>query len=226
MSSCPSRASKRPSKTARRGPRETFAERRARRAEVDDPTVVLEAALQFLEARHRSVAEVRRRLTGAGYREELVTGAIDRLSELGMLDDEAFATQWVESRDRARPRGERALRTELAQRGVDRAVVDATLVERRDRMLTDADAVEPAGMNGDRGSPDEAAARRLIERREASLRRYLDPRERRNRAYALLARNGFDPATASEVARRWVAEGADEVDADAEPDVRSGIDET
>ena len=48
--------------------RESFAERRERRAAVDDPAVVLEAAARFLEARSRSVAEVRRRLTGAGYR--------------------------------------------------------------------------------------------------------------------------------------------------------------
>ena len=53
-----------------RGPRrrESFAERRERRAAVDDPAVVLEAAARFLEVRSRSVAEVRRRLTSNGYR--------------------------------------------------------------------------------------------------------------------------------------------------------------
>ena len=73
-----------------------------------------------------------RRLGRAGYRPELVDGAIARLTELGMLDDEAFARAWVESRDRARPRGEIALRRELALKGVDRAVVDELLDERRD----------------------------------------------------------------------------------------------
>ena len=34
-----------------------------------------------------------------------------------MLDDEAFARAWVESRDRARPRGERAIRQELGSEG-------------------------------------------------------------------------------------------------------------
>ena len=100
--------------------RDAFAERRARRAAVDDPAVVLEAAARFLEARSRSVDEVRRRLASAGYRPELIDGAIDRLTELGMLDDEAFARQWVESRDRARPRGERALRDELRRKGIER----------------------------------------------------------------------------------------------------------
>ena len=62
---------------------------------------------------------MRRRLTSAGYRSELVEGAIDRLIELGMLDDDVFARSWVESRDRARPRGEHALRDELRLKGID-----------------------------------------------------------------------------------------------------------
>ena len=80
----------------RTGRRATFAERKERRAAVDDPTIVLEAAARFLEPRARSVAEVRRRLTGAGYRTDLVEGAITRMLDLGMLDDEAFARAWIE----------------------------------------------------------------------------------------------------------------------------------
>ncbi|HXU84810.1 MAG TPA: RecX family transcriptional regulator, partial [Verrucomicrobiae bacterium] len=90
---------------ARRRERESFAEGRERRAAVDDPATVLEAAGRFLEARSRSTAEVRRRLGRAGYRPELVEGAIARMIELGLLDDEAIGRAWVESRDRARPRG-------------------------------------------------------------------------------------------------------------------------
>ena len=168
--------------------RETYAERRERRAAVDDPAVVLDAAARFLETRSRSVSEVRRRLTSAGYRAELVDDAISRLTELGMLDDEAFARLWVESRDRARPRGERALRDELRLKGVDRAIVDTILDERRS---PDAEAA-PA--------PDRTAAERLLDKHARTLRRIADPRQRRQRAYALLARNGFDPETCREVA--------------------------
>jgi hypothetical protein len=32
-----------------------------------------------------------------------------------------------------------------------------------------------------------------------------DPRKRRQRAYALLARNGFDPSIAADVVRAWLA---------------------
>ena len=182
-------------------PRRTIADRRAERAAVDDPEVVLAAALRFLEARQRSTAEVRRRLTAAGYREELVAGAIDRLIELRMLDDKAFAQAWVESRDRARPRGERALRAELAQKGIDRKVADDVLGERRDGGST-GEAGEAGDQDG--ADPDAVAAARLLERHSRALARVVDPRARRQRAYALLARNGFDSETAVEAIAKLV----------------------
>jgi regulatory protein len=177
------------------GRRASHAERRERHAAIEDPTVVLEAAARFLEPRARSVAEVRRRLTRAGFRTDLVDGAIERMLELGMLDDEAFARAWVESRDRARPRGERAIRQELSQKGVDRATIDLVLSERREAVagiLPDED--------GAAGSADAVAAQRLIARNARSLARVADPRLRRQRAYALLARNGFDPEVCRTVA--------------------------
>ena len=187
--------------------RESLAEKRERRAAVDDPAVVLEAAARFLEARARSIGEVRRRLTSAGYRPDLVEGAITRLGELGMLDDEAFARAWVESRDRARPRGERALADELRLRGVDRTVIAAALDERREASAAtepDDDEIAP--------SADEAAATRLLERNSRLLARVADPRARRQRAYALLARNGFDPGVCAALAARVIE--APEADAD------------
>lgn len=167
--------------------RVTHQERRERRAAVNDPAVVLEAAARFLEVRARSVAEVRRRLTSIGYQPDLVEGAITRLLDLGLLDDEAFARSWVESRDRARPRGERAIRQELGLKGVDRITVDLVLADRREAV---------AGLPDDDGvvvSADRAAAERLLTRNARTLARVVDPRQRRQRAYALLARNGFDP---------------------------------
>jgi regulatory protein len=190
--------------TADRPRRETFSERTERRAAVDDPAVVLEAAARFLEARSRSVSEVRRRLTGAGYRADLVEGAIERMTELGMLDDDVFARAWVESRDRARPRGERAIRDELRLKGIDRSTVDLVMEERREAALgrgSEDGADAPAG-------PDRAAAERLLAKHRRALQRVADPRQRRQRAYALLARNGFDPETCREVAASVVADAA------------------
>jgi regulatory protein len=170
---------------------ETHAEQRERRGAVDDPELVLAAALRFLEVRARSTAEVRRRLTQAGYQPALVEGAIERLVDLGMLDDAAFARTWIESRDRARPRGERALRQELRLKGLDGALVDEALGER-----------EAAGAD-----VDELAARRVLARHAAALGRVSDPRVRRQRAYALLARNGFDPEICATSVRAFLAEG-------------------
>jgi regulatory protein len=174
--------------------RETFTEQRERRAAVDDPAVVLEAATRFLEARARSVAEVRRRLTSAGYQGQLIDAAIARLGDLGVLDDEAFARAWVESRDRARPRGERALREELRLKGIQRALVDLVLAERRELRSATSETDETAP------APDQLAAERLIDRHRRALSRIDDPRKRRERAYALLARNGFDPDICREIA--------------------------
>ena len=168
-----------------------IAERRAERAAVDDPEIVLAAGLRFLEARSRSVAEVRRRLGDAGYRSELIEDTIGRLIEIGVLDDEQFARLWIESRDRARPRGERALRQELALKGVDRSLVDELLEERR-------------GSGGEESSVDAEAAERVLARHARTLERVTDPRARRQRAYGLLARNGFDPETASQAVRRYL----------------------
>jgi len=186
---------------AERRPQKSFAERHSERAAIDDPSVILDAAARFLEARSRSVAEVRRRLGRAGYRPELIDGAITRLTALGMLNDAAFGRAWVESRDRARPRGEIALRRELAIKGVNRGIIDELLEERRDP------SVAAGG-----GGVDLEAARRLLARHERSLARVTDPRQRRQRAYALLARNGFDPETCRAAAAAYVLPETDTPD--------------
>jgi regulatory protein len=170
------------------------AARRAERAEVEDPQVVLDAGLRFLESRSRSVAEVRRRLIGAGYRHALVEAAIERLLGLRLLDDEAFARAWVASRDRAHPRGEIALRRELALKGIARETIAAVLDDRRSAAVQ-GDVREGPG-------PDDAAAASLLAKHARALGRIADPRRRRQRAYALLARHGFDPATAGREAAR------------------------
>jgi regulatory protein len=192
----------------------TFAERRERRAAVEDPAELLDAAARLLEARPRSVAEIRRKLVGLGYQASLVDGTVARLGELGYLDDEAFARAWVESRDRSKPRGEHALRRELGLKGVDRGVVDGVLDERRE------DAAASGSHDVDGGaSPDEAAARRLLARKLPSILREPDPRRRLQKAYAVLARSGFSPDVCSAVAKgALAAEVAGDDDPDDEPE--------
>jgi regulatory protein len=181
------------------------AQRRERRAAVEDSAVVMEAAAAFLTVRPRSVDETRRRLRHLGYRHDLVDQVVTRFIEIGYLDDEAFARAWIESRDRARPRGGEALRRELSLKGVDRAVIDA-VIEGRDALpAADPDPGTPPGP-----TPDEHAAARLLARKAAALSRETDPRRRRQRAYALLARNGFSPDVISAALGRETADQADE----------------
>jgi SOS response regulatory protein OraA/RecX len=214
----------------RRVGRRSAADRRADRAAVEDPDLVMAAAARLLEGRARSVAEVRRRLTGSGFRPELVEGVIERLLDLGLLDDEAFARAWLASRDRAHPRGERALRSELLAKGIAQSTIAVLLAER----AAGGGAGEHAGpdWDGDAGdgsrlgsstggaaaaghapapSGDAVAANRLLAGRERTLLRLVDIRQRRQRAWALLARAGFDPETAASAIagaeRRWTEAG-------------------
>ncbi len=205
----------------RSGPERLEARRRRleRHAAVEDPDVVLNAAARFLELRSRSVDEVRRHLAAARYPAELIERAVSRLLELGMLDDRAFGRAWVESRDRARPRGEQALRRELALKGLDRELVAEVLAGRAGQGGP-SDEFDTSGL-ADSGA-DRGAAEKLLARRATALTRIADPRQRRQRAYALLARNGFGPDLCREASARFVAAslaGGDDAELDAaDPD--------
>ena len=153
----------------------------------------------------------------------LDAGTIRRLADLVAargsniwfeLDDAAFARLWVESRDRAHPRGEHALIIELRQKGIDATIITATLKARREAAVRweDAPASDGEEAAARRALPDEVAARKLLARHARSLARIADARQRRQRAYALLARNGFGPEVSGAVA-------AEVVELDAEPEV-------
>ncbi len=172
--------------------REAAEARRARRAAVTDPDVVMAAAAAFLAVRSRSSEETRRRLRHLGYPHGLCDQVVERLEQLGYLDDHEFARAWVESRDRARPRGAVALRRELQQKGVSDAIIAAVLEGRR--------AGDGRGHAPDGSDADREAARKLLSKRARSLAREPDAYRRRQRAYALLARNGFAPDVCQEVA--------------------------
>jgi regulatory protein len=85
------------------------------------------AALRFLEARPRSIAEVRARLGRKDFAPEAIDAAIARLADLELLDDTAFARYWVENRQAYRPRGAGALRDELRRKGIDADVTSEVL---------------------------------------------------------------------------------------------------
>ena len=145
-----------------------------------------EAAVRYLAGRPHTVAEIHRHLRSKKFDVETIDHAIDRLRAQRYVDDEAFARWWLEHRERLKPRGHRALRTELAQKGVGRDVVDLVLGER----APDADVEQ---------------ARRALSR---PLTRWADmpDAEKRRKIHTYLAARGFDYDTIDEVTRREVSE--------------------
>ena len=82
---------------------------------------------RLLATRARAVGEVRDRLSRGGFEPDVVERVVARLTELGLLDDDAFARQWVV--ERSGRRGGAALVAELHARGVDRAVAEKAVRE-------------------------------------------------------------------------------------------------
>ena len=117
---------------------------------------------------------------------------LDRLSEVGLIDDEAFAQAWVTSRQAGRGLARRALKAELRAKGVDDDVA-ATAVEAVD----DDDERE--------------TARRLVDRKIPGMRR-LDRATATRRLMGMLARKGYGGGLAAGVVREALdADGADDV---------------
>ncbi|MCB0164377.1 MAG: RecX family transcriptional regulator [Anaerolineae bacterium] len=84
-------------------------------------------ALNYLSFRARSRVEIERYLRDKKYEPDVIAATIERLDEEGLVDDSAFAESWVENRERLKPKGARALRYELQQKGLNESAIDAAL---------------------------------------------------------------------------------------------------
>jgi regulatory protein len=85
--------------------------------------------LRLLTARARTRAELAGKLTQRGYTEPVSNRVLDRLTKVGLVDDEDFAEQWVRSRHLYAGKGKRALASELRRKGVDNEVISSTLAD-------------------------------------------------------------------------------------------------
>jgi regulatory protein len=95
--------------------------------EGDSLSRAVDRAVRFLAYRPRSIAEIRRTLAEKKTPEDVIEAAIEHLSRLGYVDDEAFANFWVENRSTFKPLSPRALRYELRRKGVKDADIEAAL---------------------------------------------------------------------------------------------------
>jgi regulatory protein len=87
----------------------------------------MERAGRWLALRPRTESELRDRLQQGGFEGGTVERALARLAELRLIDDEAFARQWVEERARRKGLGPRALVAELEAKGISAEVAGAAV---------------------------------------------------------------------------------------------------
>lgn len=141
-----------------------------------DPEAAREAALRLLERTRRTRYDLGRKLRDKGFTAATIEGVLERLEAVGLIDDVEYARAYLAGRLGRRAAGWRRLEIDLRKRGVS----------------TEHAAMARARLEERQGTADEAEmARRVIQQ---AARRYakLDPRIRRQRLWALLARRGFD----------------------------------
>jgi len=140
-------------------------------------------ALRCLELRSYARTDLGRRLQRKGHPRPAVQVALERTAALGLLDDEAYARSYVQTRA-ARGRGPSRLTRDLLAMGVQRSLIDRALA-----------AEWPEG--SDRTS----MPRELATKRAAQLGP-LPRQTRRRRVLAYLARRGFTGREVTEIVER------------------------
>nr|WP_245973511.1 recombination regulator RecX [Rhodococcus wratislaviensis] len=148
--------------------------------------------LRLLTDRARSRAELAERLAKKGYSAEIAERVLDRLTEVGLVNDADFAQQWVHSRHTYSGKGKRALALELRRKGIGQD--DA------------AEALAQIDSEDERARATELVAKKL---RTVSA----DDRDRAvRRLVSMLARRGFPQGMAFEVVKEQLDRAGAETD--------------
>lgn len=101
-------------------------------------------AVKLLAAKPRSVTELRERLLEKLWtNEQIVDAVIEKLKEYKYLDDEQFARDLALSKLRQKPQGKRKLQQTMAQKKLDKSVVDDAITEAFEKM-PEADLINSA----------------------------------------------------------------------------------
>ena len=140
----------------------------------DGETKALTTALNFIGYRPRAEEEIRKRLQRDEWSEMVIAAVILKLRDNKMLDDAQFASDWVESRSRSKPRGARLLKQELRFKGVDKEEIDAALPD-ADEEIENAIAA--------------------LDKLERKLEKWEKGRDRTQKAIEMMARRGFGYGT-------------------------------
>jgi regulatory protein len=86
-----------------------------------------EKALDLLGRRDHSCGELRIKLMQRDYPPRIIDRIIQRMKELGLLDDARFASSWIALRTRRHCEGRIKLLASLSRKGVERAVAEDAL---------------------------------------------------------------------------------------------------
>jgi regulatory protein len=184
--------------SGRRAGRSGDRESKAAGPPADPEAAARDICLRLLSFSPRTRAQLADALRRKGVEEEVAERVLGRYTEVGLIDDEAFARAWVQSRHTGRSLGRRALAAELRQRGV----ADETVKEAVEELAPEQ---------------EESAARDLIAKRLAATRG-LDPAKRTRRLLGILARKGYSGGLAYRLVREALeTEGIEDL-SDAAPD--------
>ena len=165
--------------------------RRPRSSADDEPSArsVFERAVAMLAARARTAKDLRRRLIMKGEPAALVDEAIVRLTELGYLDDAAYALMVARGKATDAGWSGHRLRRELRRRGVGREETESAVREVGDEM----------------GPAQDERLEALARKRGRQLDGD-DPRAARRRLVAYLGRRGYDLDDVLRVVAKVLAE--------------------
>ena len=164
---------------------------RAAEVQADPEGVGRTILLDSLTGQARTRKELADKLATREVPEDVAAELLDRFTDVGLIDDGAFARQWVESRHRSRGLAPRALAQELRRKGVGDEETKAALEQ------IDED-------------DQRTAARALVDKKLRSMQG-LDPQVATRRLAGLLARKGYGAGLAFSVVREALAE-RDDVD--------------
>jgi regulatory protein len=140
--------------------------------------------LRLLTARARTRAELAGQLVKRGYPDDVGERVLDRLADVGLVDDRDFAEQWVRSRRVNAGKGKRALASELRTKGIEDDVI--------------ADALADIDAGAERARAEHLIADKL--RRERLTDADGDAKLAR-RLVAMLARRGYGQSMAFDVVK-------------------------
>jgi regulatory protein len=95
--------------------------------DADPEQVARTILLRKLTAAPRTRAQLRDDLVGRGIPEDVADRVLDRFTDVGLIDDGAYARLWVESRHRGKALARSVLKQELRRRGVDAETIDVAI---------------------------------------------------------------------------------------------------